>query len=185
MAVFRRTNPIDLDLKIDAFQDYLFTNLSIDGLVNLDDWNCYDRIYANPNDQGLIPERYVKGKEYDEVFYNDKFKMTSFFYASPDRPKADGGMVTAEVSLVVQANILEIFTTVPHRADEELKNAFILLSESYYFAEDFEWIGVREGISNVYSEFEKDGVKYHDMSEKNVIRLRYKVRYTPQCCTDC
>lgn len=185
MAVLRKTDPIDLDIPIDTFQEYLFTNLSIAGFVNATGWNSYHRIYANPKGNGLLPFRYVGEKEYKRVLFDDKFTMTSFFYADAKRVVTNAGMITVEVSLVVQANILKMFTTVPHRADEELKNAFVQISNTYFYAEDFRLIGIEEGINNVYSEFEKEESRLHDMSTKHVFRLKYKVRYTPKCCTDC
>lgn len=181
MSVFRKTNPVDLDLKIDAFQDYLFTTLMIEGMVNVDDWNCYDRIYSIPADNGLLPFRYVKDKDYARVLYDDKLKMSTYFYANMKRPVETGDMISVEVSLVVQANILDLFPSVVHRADEELKNKFSVVSRKYPFADDFKLTGIEEGISNVYSEFDKTESKLSDVSQKHVFRLKYKVRYTPKC----
>ena len=184
MALIQLTDSVGVDARIYEFQDYLFSTISIDGLVNADDWQCYPRAYKNPWKRDKRPEIYIGGGDYKEVFYDDAFKMSSFFIVSDERSE-DNGVLTTEVSLIVQANIQEIFPSIAHRADEELNNEFLLASENYYLADQFRYTRIQTSVENVYREFIKDELWLDDMSEHYVVRFDFEVRYTPECCINC
>ena len=82
-------------------------------------------------------------------------------------------MITVEVSLVVQANILKIFPAIAHRPDEELKNVFTFLSRQYN-TDYFRFIGLVEGIKNVYSEFDKKESEFKNVSLTGPVEEIYK-----------
>lgn len=183
MALVQKLNPVGVDRQIASFQAYLWSRVLVGG-VSIAEWESYDRAYKNPRKGGLIPKFFTGGKDYKEVFYSDKFKMTSFFVAE-DIVIMSGGDAVQGVSLIVQANIKEIYPAILHRADEELRNLFMSLSLSYYAGDSFMFNDVEMGIDNVYREFTQNDIKLEDMSEKHCFRLNYTVRYTPNCCTDC
>ena len=110
--------------------------------------------------------------------------MTSFFVATDNVDTSEGDAVQ-DVSLIVQANINNLYPSIAHRADEELRMLFMSLSNSYYNADIFTFNGVEMGIDNVYKEFVTNGVTLDDMSHKHVFRLNFTVKYTPECCTQC
>ena len=185
MAKQQRISPQGVDKPIIAFQDYLYSRLKIGG-VALTSWESYDRVYKTPSKGGLIPELFTGDQDvdYEEVFYNDTFEMTSYFVASDDVDSSEGDAIQ-DVSLIVQANIKALYSAIAHRADEELRVLFMSLSENYPMGDTFTFNGVEMGIDNVYREFEKEQIKWDDMSRQHVFRLNFTVRYTPECCTDC
>ena len=183
MAKNQRINAVGVDKAISNFQDYLYSRVKIDG-VAVADWESYDRVYKTPYKGGLIPEFFTGGVDYKEVFYNDNFSLTSFFVADDD-VDTDEGDAIQDVSLIVQANIDTLYPNIAHRADEELRNLFMSLSQSYYNADVFAFDSVEMGIDNVYREFVKNDIRLEDMSKKHVFRLNFTVKYTPKCCTDC
>lgn len=184
MALVLKTAPVDIDIVINAHQNYLFGKVLTDDMVNSTDWESYPRVYQNPWKKGKTPELYLGNGEYREVFYDDRYKMTSFYIVSNNRPIVNG-IVETEVSLIVQADIEKLFTSVSHRADEELNNLFGVASEDYFSADQFRLDGIVTGVENVYREFITDDVKLDDMSNQYVVRFDYTVRYEPSCCADC
>lgn len=184
MAKIQRTNAVGLDKAISAHQDHLFNGLSITGFVNADSWQSYDRAYGNPHENGIIPEVFTGGQEYKEVFYNDNFLMTSFYFMK-DTGRMEDGQILVDVDLIVQANIEDIYPLIDHRADEELRQIFMFLSESFSGADNFEFKNFYTRIDEVYREFVQRQIKIDDMSGQHVFRLKYEVRYTPECCTTC
>lgn len=175
MALVVKTSPVGVDVLIGDFQKYLFNSL---GFAN---WDSYHRVYINPSERGLIPERYEGNNEYNEVFYNDNFDITTWFFVASERPITDGGLVEVTVSMIVQADIQKLYPLVDHRADEELNNAIQLASESYVKSSVFELETVKTTIDKVYQEFDKSQINFEDMSNQYVARFEYKARYTPDC----
>ena len=75
MSLIQKTNPVGLDKIIDGFQAYMYNRLTFTN------WEMLPRVYANEDvGGGLIPEYYDSEKEYYEVFYDDDFSLTSFFF---------------------------------------------------------------------------------------------------------
>jgi len=177
MALIQKISPVGLDKAIDLFQSYIYTKLGYS------DWECYPRGYKNPKKNGLIPEFY-EGGDYDELLFDDKHSITSFFISN-DRKTLDNGLNSTEVSLIVQANLEELFPTIPHRADEELHNDIMFASNKYGYYDHFKLVEVLTGIDNVYREFIKDDVKLDDMNQNHVVRFVYEVKYMNDCCTNC
>ena len=183
MAKNQRINPVGVDKAIASFQDYLYSRVKIGGVL-VSDWESYDRVYKTPKKGGLVPEFFTGGKDYKGVFYDDNFNLTSFFISADDVDTEEGDAIQ-EVSLIVQANLKALYPAIAHRADEELRNLFMSLSQSYYNGDVFTFDDVQMGIDNVYSVFVKNDIKLEDMSEKHCFRLNFTVRYTPECCTNC
>lgn len=180
MALVQKISPIDVDSIIDTHQAYLFSQISISGLTNSTEWESMPRVYKNPWKRGKLPELYLGGGEYREVFYDDRFKMTSFYVVGDTRSIGEG-LVQVDISLIVQADIEKIYPSISHRADEELNNVFVSASEHFSGADEFTLNGVVNGVENVYSEFLTDGVKLDDMSNQYVVRFNYEAQYIPQC----
>lgn len=179
MAINQKISPVGIDKPIDSFQSYLFSNISIAGMVNADNWESYPRIYLNPAVNGRKPEYYILDKEYKSVLYDDNFLLTSYFVVGEDRP-LDDGIYTVDVSLILQADIQSLFPSITHRADEELIRVFQLASK-HYDRDTFYITGVETGIENVYREFDTTQITFDDMSEQFVVRFNYEVTYEPKC----
>ncbi len=174
MALIRKTNPVALDKQIDFFQTDMFTELGFA------DWESLHRVYLNPMGRGRIPEAFEADGEYREVFYNDNFNATSFFLASETRT-VDDGLTETEVAWIFAVDLVKLYPLITtHRADEEFNSAVQNASKNLGW-DDFELIGVENGIDNVYREFIKDQITFDDMSNQYVVRFNYTVKYTPKC----
>ena len=176
MALIQKINPLGLDSEIDDFQTFIYP------AVGFVDWECYPRIYQNPNSRKMLPEYYKGNGEYIEVLYDDKYKVTSFFLANEKRKLLEGGdIVEMIVSLIVQADIEKLFPAITHRADEELNNLFLNQSSQYVGNRNFKLIDIENGVENVYREFDTSRLKLEDMSNQYIVRFNYRVRFTPEC----
>lgn len=177
MALIRKTNPVALDTQIDFFQTDMFAALGFT------DWESFHRVYGVPveNGTGIIPEPFeVDGEYKGDSFYNDNVIVSSFFYATDIRTVTDG-LTEVEVAWIFNVDLKKLFPSIDHRADEEFSNAVQLASEGFSGWDDFKLIGVESGIENVYREFNKDQIKFDNMSEEHARRFNYTVKYTPDC----
>jgi hypothetical protein len=176
MALIQKLNPQGIDIPIDEFQGYLF------GSLGFADYESYPRVYLNPNERGRLAEYYDGNKEYKEVLYSDKHEITSYFLVDETRDLIeDGEIVETTVSLIVQANVLNLFPLVAHRADEELNNLIHSYSVAYYNNRVFRLTSIENGVENVYREIDTSRLKTEDMSEQYIVRFNYRVRYYPTC----
>jgi hypothetical protein len=177
----RKTNPIDVDSVIDELQVHFGTKTLFTG----NSWQVYPRAYKNPkkfDSRGYIPECYTSNGEYIEVFYDDNFDMSSFFVVGDNR-QVNEGIVTVDLSLIVQSDIAQLFPLIPHRADEELNNAFVNMLED--FEGQISLTSIETGTDNVYREFVRDQVKFDDMSNCYVVRFNLKVSFESECNCNC
>ena len=119
MSLIQKTNPVGLDKIIDGFQAYMYNKLAFT------DWEMLPRVYANEDvGGGLIPEYYDSEKEYYEVFYDDDFSLTSFFFRYTPIEVVNG-YYECNVALIFQADLIELFPSIVHRADEEFNSRII------------------------------------------------------------
>lgn len=176
MALILKPSPVALDTQINFFQSDMFTALGFT------DWDSHHRVYGVPHGTGIIPEPFLVDGEYSgDVFFNDSVNVSSFFYASPIRNVVDG-LTEVEVAWIFAMDLEKLFPLITtHRADEEFSNAVQFASEGFSGWDEFELIGVEEGIENVFREFVKDQITFDDMSNQHVRRFNYMVKYTPDC----
>ncbi len=173
--IIQKTNPVGLDEQINGFQSYLWDKLGFS------DWQMFPRVYMNQDvSLGLIPEYYDSDKDYYEVFYDDRFSVTSFFFRY-SQIEVVNGYYECNVGLIFQADLIELFPSIMHRADEEFNDMIIKAWETRPLIYDFNLLSVQFGIDQVYSEFKKDQIKYDDMSNQHVSRYNFRVRYEIAC----
>jgi hypothetical protein len=176
MALVLKTNPVALDKQINYFQAYLYAKLGFS------EWESLHRVYQNPKGNGFIPEAFETNGEYREVFYNDNFSLTSFFIDDPIRPPNNEGVIEATVSMILAANLDDLYPSITdHRPDEKLLNAIQFASESYSGYDTFKLTRIVKTVPLVYSEFLKDQISFDDMGNQFVLRAFYTVQYTPDC----
>jgi hypothetical protein len=179
MALVQKISPIGVDKIIDSLQDYLYSDL------NINDWESYPRAYKNPakfNDDQFVAEVFAND-EYYEVFFNDDFSLVTFFVVD-DQREFDAGFYTVGISLIIQANIKEIYPSITHRADEELLNAFVN-SIQYYSGEGVDLGDIETSVESVYREFDFEKLKFNDMNDLFVARINMTATYYTDCCSNC
>jgi hypothetical protein len=185
MAIIQRANPVGIDRLISSHQNHLFNRVTISGFTNTDSWDSYDRAYGNPTEGGEMPEHFTGNIDYKEVLFDDRQLMTSFYWMGERQTVLETGLFQSEVSLIVQAQIGEIYPNDGQRYDESLRNQFYFNSQNYTRQDSFRLNGIETGIDNVYREFFRQNIRFTDMSKYHVFRLNYTVTYTPECCTNC
>ena len=172
MALILKTIPRGVDIPINSLQNLLYTEL------DLLSYESYPRVYKNPDVNGLtMPESYVGNKDYKEVFFDDKFSLTSFWLADDNRSVSE--FTTTTISVVFQVLLDELYPTIPHRADEEfIRDIYNIL---YNSPRDYDLTNVITGIDNVYSEFDTSQVTWDDMSNFFVCRFDLEAVYDYNC----
>jgi len=180
MAKIQRANPVGIDRLISSHQNHLFNRVAISGFTNADSWVSYDRAYGNPTDGGAIPEHFTGGKDYKEVLFDDRHLMTSFYWMEESQNPNSDGLIVVTISLIVQAQIGNMYPNDGQRYDEALRNQFYYHSNNYVSYDKFKFNGIETGINNVFREFKRQNIQFENMSEKHVFRLNYEAKYEPE-----
>lgn len=164
--LIRKTEPVGVDKIIDLLQVHLY-------VLNLTKWESYPRAYKNPkrfDKQGFIPEVYLPNGDYKEVFYDDSFNLSTFWVVGENR-EVGNDRANVPISLIVQANLKELFPLISHRADEELNN--LLWDRLRLFTLGAKIETIETSIENVYREFSRTQLTFDDMNEFYVVRFNF------------
>ena len=166
-------NPVGLDLTIQDFQNYLADNLPEIQVV-------FGRAYKNENREGkFVPEVYLKNNEYFEIFANDKYHSFMFFDVSENR-NVEKDNITTEISLICFANLNKIYSTLKHRATENLIVDIKNITDTY-FSKYGKWElqNIIEGVKNVFSNYNYDlSEKLNNMQPFYICGFKFKVKYS-------
>lgn len=186
MMYIRQDTP-GIDKQIDGLQKLLYPQiLELWGLTAEIDsptgYNSYARAYRNQTKDGYVPEVFTGGKDYKEVYVNDRIKALSFFTLGEIIPFTTG-QFQANVSLIFFVNLTKIVTG-DDRQDEKVRQQIVKLVQGSK-AFGFQFTGVEIGIDNVFREYsgfrKNEGIKYRDMHPFHCFRLNFKVPYTSTC----
>jgi len=170
----RKSNCVGIDFEIDKIQSKVYKYLTEKALFT--NYQSYPRAYINEHKGLKLPEFSIDKKDYKELLFNDKFYCTSFFVVDDSRNYQAGQHFEVECSLIFQANIKKLYTSVSHRADEEFnKDCFNALKNAYSGIEINNMI---TGIDNVYSDFDiEERLKIVDLSQNHVLKLSFNLKY--------
>jgi len=167
------TNPKGIDEQIQSSQNDLFAGL---------DWGNIDvfgRIRKNPTTDGFIPEAYIGGDEYREVYLNDEVNATIIFIKD-ENPVTDdfGKFWFSDVKCVVMVNLKQAFTNINHRADTEAQIAVIKQLEKNKM---FTITGIEEGIPNIFQGFNFSKITTDDMQPYHIFAVLGSMKYKIYC----
>ena len=188
--IVAKVNPVGIDIEIDEIQISLYNELSWSSAIN--DYEVYHRAYKNNREDGVVPEVFTNNNDYQEVLMDDKFSATSFFLTPDTINWNDEGKLSADVSLIFQVNLKELYPSILHRADEEAHVEVINVLENSYNVDSIR--GITTGISNVYEDLRKkfgkstllanEQSQYDDMEPFHVFKVDFNVLYSNKC-NDC
>jgi hypothetical protein len=174
----RKQNAIGLDYEIDLIQKSIYNYLTTKkGYTN---YESYPRAYINEHKGSSIPEYSTDKKDYIELLFNDKFSITSYFVIQDNREYINGQHFEVEGSIIFQANIKELYTSVSHRADEEMnKDCFNAVKKAL---RGLEITNMVTGKDNVYSDFSFDDntrqrLNTIDLSQNHVLKINFTLKY--------
>ncbi|HDZ04836.1 hypothetical protein LCGC14_0370730 [marine sediment metagenome] len=177
MSLVLKDNPVLVDIQVNNLQKHLFTDLTTK--ASWTDYQSYPRVYVNVNGLDIIPEHYLESNEYEDVFFDDSFNVSSFFLVNPTR-EYDANSFTSEISIVFQGKLDQLYPGVLHRADEEMHNDIFLAinrSDAMFELESFV-----TGRDNVYTGLTlsaelSERISQDDMSDFHFVRFNLSVEY--------
>lgn len=177
MALVQKIDPVGVDVFIDTIQKNIFNHLTTTaGWTN---YESFHRAYKNPSQGNVIPEIYTKDGEYVEVLLNDEFIVTSFFLTDDQKPIGDE-IIEQDVSIIFQADIVKLFPSIEHRADEEFAQDIYIALKDHSFV-SFKIKEIITGIKNVYNSINigalENSVNWDDISNLHVLKITFTIRY--------
>lgn len=188
MSKIIKIQPKGIDVKIQNFQTFIFDQLLLLWNINASDYNSYGRAYRNQSKNGYIPEVFTgnsanNGKDYQEVFSNDKVKVQSFFSIAESQ-NYNQGSTTAKVSLIFMVDVKKLKPNTQHRADEEIRRDVEILCQNIRYG--FEMKGIYTGIDSVFDEYpgvrRNEGMKFMDMHPLHCFRIEFNLLYNINDC---
>jgi hypothetical protein len=167
-----KDDPKGIDQIIDSIQKRLNLGIDIGDATS----EIYPRAYKNTKNKRvnkLIPEIYIGNGNYKEMFFDDRIALIAFFIVR-DEKEIDSGLIKADFSIIVQANLNKLFPTeLDTRKDEELQMMFYNALNNWIYKID----SIETGIENVYREFDVSAVLLDDMSFQHVFRINMTGNY--------
>jgi hypothetical protein len=173
-------DPKRIDLLIQEFQTFLAELTEID--------YCFARCYKTETENGFIPEVYIGQNEYQDVFSTDK--NSHLFFDLDDNEIV--GFVnnsrvlekTANISIIVSANLEKIYPNILHRADENLINTIEQKINSFYSTYTATWNlnQVIRKTKNVFQNYSyKISDNLNDMQPYFVCAFKFDLIYSKIC----
>ena len=176
MSVIVKSDPAGVDTPIDTIQRALYTGLVTNGSIT--NYESYHRAYINKESNDSIEaQRYTANGEYEDVFTNDDFTVTSFFIADQVRPVPD--LIQSGISVIFQVNLDDALPGVTTRADEEFNNLVFSILDK--LSGDIVVDEIVTGITNVYAEFDQDKIPWDDIQPYYVVRFNLTANYFYDC----
>ena len=174
--LYLKETPRGIDVPIQRFQKYLYANISDIWDIDVEKgYDCFGRAYRNQKEGGYIPEVYIGGNNYRDVYFDDR-KVALSFFGVEDMQRYKIRMM-ANVFLIFCVNLKQLYPEVKHRADGEAHRDVINLSGRMLG----EFTGLVTGIDSVFKGYDIKQIKYRDMHPAHCFRLNYTVKYTDEC----
>ena len=165
--IFAKTTPYGLDAQLKRVQNYLNSNLPWAGTLAI-----YGKIQPTLRDKEVIPEVYISGKEYRDMFIDDKYSAEVGFIVK-DRTFENFKPV-AKVDVVFTVDLSKIYATALREdelclidAKEALKKSMLINSITK----------IKTGIDEVFNGFDKDRIKHRDMQPWFVFSFETEISY--------
>ncbi len=177
MALILKNSPVGVDKSIDTIQKALYTELVTNGTWT--NYESYHRAYRNETKNGIKPEVFTgNGNDYADVYMDDKFTVTSFFLVD-NETEIEEDMFTSDISVIFQVNLNKLYTTAPHRFDEEFRYQIVKIFRGLNGT--FSFNSITTSIDGVYSGLDTEQVKLNDTHPCHVVRYELTANYTHAC----
>jgi hypothetical protein len=173
MALIQKSNPINEDVVIAAIQTQLYNDLLLKGITN---YESYERVYLING----VPELYIGGGNYKEVYFDDRFNLTSFFLLGETKTIDELGYYSTTLSIIFQADLSKLLPTITHRADSELHD--MVKKSLDKVAATMELKEIVTGINNVYQGLDFENSQYlNDVSSYHLFRVNLDIQFSESC----
>lgn len=173
MANNLQTNTSGLDCEIKDFQTDLYNALDAKYSFAIEG---HPRAYKNPNENGdFIPEVWNESKqEYQEVYLDSSIPYRFFFIEGENHTTEDGSYFIAPLKVVFMVDLRKLDTLV--RADAEAQKDAAGAINTDVLA-NFEVTGIEKGMSNVFSGFNTDAIRFDDLHPWHVFAITGNLGY--------
>lgn len=183
-----KTNPVGIDILIQAYQTALHERLIAAWGLADDQYECYGRCYRNKNDNGYVAEVFKAGIDYQEVYWNDRVSAVSFFGISNEE---HGIGENTRIHLVFFVDIKKLKPTINHRADEEVRRDVQLFAAEGF--RGFQYKSTELWLENVLREYPGNfrnygsgdingKLKFLDMHPTHCFRINLEINYNKNIC---
>lgn len=165
------TNPRGIDIPIQRLQTLLHEDL---------DWSAdsdfYGRALKVNSDTGYLPRGFVSGQGYTDVFTDDRKSAKLFFLVDDDITSKAGLLFTAQVKIVVMANIEKIFGQLSKRADTDLQEQVIKAVRKTKIL-SMDKGGIETGIETIFRGYDIGQIKKVDLNPYHVFAVKGTIKY--------
>ncbi len=185
MANNTKTNPVGIDVPLQALQTILYTALNQLWSIELE---AYGRVYINENDGVMIPEAFIAPEEgqLQKADYSGTLltaDVSKFFFIDYNGKPLGNTMRQTKVDVCFIINLGDIYPNILHRADAEVHRDVEKLLKDASALRVTDVDGPITGIKNVFKGLD---FKYtDDMQPKHVfkftINLIYGLDQSQQC----
>lgn len=186
MSAIIKNNPVGVDYNIQLLQVRLYNKTKALWGLNDNNYTSYGRAYKNKTTDGYIPEVFTGGKDYSEVFFNDKLAASSFFTIS-DNVSYGTSAASTTGSIIFMVDLSKIFTSVTHRPDEEVRNSVQKLIMSRL--DGFDYTGTETGLDNVFKDFsgwrKSVATKFDDMHPRHCFKVNFNILFDLENFSNC
>lgn len=133
--------------------------------LQYNDVNIYGRVYRNLRDDNYRAEAYTQNKEYKEIFINDSKGGIFGFYITSR--KSNKGTLLNEMDLIFTGDLTKLSGETGRYDEEFLMTVLNLLNNNGISTGE-----VKTGVDSVFTNFEKDNIKFRDMQPYFVFSIK-------------
>ena len=174
MAIYLKNNAVGVDAEINKCMNAINEWLNVDS-----DWgiDIFHKVYRERQQDLFVPHAFVSGKEYREIFINDKAVGEVGFYLENTRDTADTVHPNVDCEVIFSINLDKIDKGSLQREDER---AMMMAFEAVSSYEEI--TQVKTELRNVFAEFDTDRIKHRDMQPFFNFSFTININYKNSNC---
>lgn len=173
MAKYTKNNAVGVDEKINYYIDILDDYLNTKKSWGVD---IYHKVYRELNSQDVyVPYVFTSGKDYKEIFLNDRTNGEVAFRLSEGRTY--NSFVSVDCDVIFSINLDKLDNGSLQREDER---ALMVALAAVNECEDV--TAIKTGLTNVFSEFDTDRIKFRDMHPFLNMSFTININYKNNRC---
>jgi len=172
MAIYLKTDAVGIDYKINLWINRLNESLNVNK-----DWavDIFHKIYRTDKRNSVIPEAFKSGKEYREIFINDKVNGEIGFLVYPIRDGSSGSFVVP-MDIIFSLNLDKIDNGSLQREDEKA----IMVAQNIV-SKYTDILEVKTTLREVFHGFDTKRIIYKDMQPFLNFSFKIEIIYKNKC----
>lgn len=174
--IITRPNLTGIDKAINRLQALIENNLT------WNDANIYGRIYRNKVNDKFVPEVWVSGNEYSQVFVDDNHAGLVGFYVKETRT-ISSGIMEADIDIIFTVDVTKIYDS-QLREDEkallEVGQILVNAATKGFTLDDSNNVKINN--EKVFADFDRESIAYRDMQPFFNFSFSGKLKYSINLC---